>query len=239
MRCILSPVSALIGIAPDVDAEGRLSVEEGYLEAVRRAGGEPRVLESLDAARAAPLGGLLLCGGAFDIPPAWYGEEPRARIDPPREARSRLERALLAHAERGGLAVLGICNGAQLMAVHRGGTLVQDLATQWPGALDHERGDARSSAVHAVALSAGSRLAQRLGALSIRVNSSHHQSVARTGTGVCVVARAPDGVIEAIEDPGREFWVGVQWHPERMLDAASAALLAAFVDAARRGAREP
>lgn len=212
-------------------------MEESYALAVRRAGGEPRVLESLSAARAAPIEGLLLCGGAFDIPPAWYGQEPRARLDAPREARSRLERALLELAERRALAVLGICNGAQLMAVHRGGTLVQDLATCWPGALDHERGAERASAVHAVALVPESRLAEILGVPEIGVNSSHHQSVEQAGTGVRVVARAPDGVVEAIEDPARDFWIGVQWHPERMRDDASAALLAAFVDAARRVGR--
>jgi putative glutamine amidotransferase len=217
-----------------VDADGRLSVEESYAEAVRRAGGEPWVLDSVAAAAAAPLGGLLLCGGAFDIPPAWYGQEPRGRLDPPREVRSRLERALLEHAERRGLAVLGICNGAQLMAVHRGGTLVQDLPSEWPGALDHERGDAPAAAVHPVALAAESRLFAFLGALALGVNSSHHQSVERAGAGVRVAGRAPDGVVEAIEDPARDFWIGVQWHPERMLDAASAALLAAFVSAARR-----
>lgn len=227
----------LIGIAPDIDRDGRVSVEESYAEAVRLGGGEPLVLDSLDQARTAEVAGLLLCGGPFDIPPAWYGQEPRARIDPPREVRGRLERALLGHAESRGLAVLGICGGAQLMAVHRGGTLVQDLATLWPGALDHERGDERASAVHRVDLVAGSRFAERLGVCELGVNSSHHQSVDRPGEGVQVVGCAPDGVIEAIEDPAREFWIGVQWHPERMRDSASAALLSAFVHAARRVGR--
>jgi putative glutamine amidotransferase len=234
MRCIFAAVSVLIGIAPDVDESGRTSVEESYLEAVRLGGGEPRVLDAPDALREATFGGLLLCGGAFDIPPDWYGQEPRARLDPPRQARSRLERALLTAAEARGLAVLGICNGAQLMAVHRGGTLVQDLATLWPGALDHERGAERTRAVHRVDLALESRLAARLGVRELGVNSSHHQSVERPGAGVSVVGRAPDGVVEAIEDPEREFWVGVQWHPERMRDAASAALLSVFVQAARR-----
>jgi putative glutamine amidotransferase len=237
MRCIFAAVSVLIGIAPDIDADGRVSVEESYVEAVRLGGGEPVVLDSLDTARAAEVAGLLLCGGAFDIPPAWYGQQPRARIDPPRESRNRLERVLLGHAESRGLAVLGICGGAQLMAVHRGGTLVQDLASLWPGALDHERGAERASAVHKVDLVPASRLRERLAMRELGVNSSHHQSVDLPGEGVQVAARAPDGVVEAIEDPAREFWIGVQWHPERMRDTASAALLTAFVDAARRVGR--
>jgi putative glutamine amidotransferase len=177
-----------------------------------------------------------LCGGAFDIPPAWYGQTPRARIDPPREARSRLERALLVAAEARGLAVLGICNGAQLLAVHRGGALVQDLRSERPGALDHERGAERTRVVHAVEIAPGSRLAALLAAREIGVNSSHHQSIDRPGRNVSVVGRAPDGVVEAIEDPDLTFWVGVQWHPERLRDAASRALFDAFA-AASRGVR--
>jgi putative glutamine amidotransferase len=229
-------VSARIGIAPDIDASGRRSVESDYLDAVALAGAEPLVLERDDDPRLDDVGGLLLCGGAFDIPPAWYGQTPRARIDPPREARSRLERALLVAAEARGLAVLGICNGAQLLAVHRGGALVQDLRSERPGALDHERGAERTRAVHAVEIAPGSRLAALLAAREIGVNSSHHQSIDRPGRNVSVVGRAPDGVVEAIEDPDLTFWVGVQWHPERLRDAASRALFDAFA-AASRGVR--
>lgn len=229
-------MSALIGIAPDIDAHGRISVESDYLDAVVRAGAEALVLERADDPRLDRVGGLLLCGGAFDIPPAWYGQTPRARIDPPREARNRLERELLVGAESRGLAVLGICGGAQLMAVHRGGALVQDLRTERPEALDHERGSERTRAVHAVELAPHSRLAALLGAREIAVNSSHHQSIDRAGRNVSVSGRAPDGIVEAVEDATAPFWIGVQWHPERLDDAASRALFATFVAAARRPA---
>ncbi len=225
-------MSARIGIAPDLDASGRRSVDPDYLEAVARAGAKSLVLEGADDPELDRIGGLLLCGGAFDIPPAWYGQVPRARIDPPREARSRLELALLVTAEARGLAVLGICNGAQLLAVHRGGTLLQDLRTERPGALDHERGAERTRAVHGVSLAPHSRLAALLGAREIEVNSSHHQSIDRAGRNVSVVGRAADDVIEAIEDPDLPFWIGVQWHPERLRDAPSSALFAGFAAAA-------
>jgi putative glutamine amidotransferase len=225
---MLGGVRPLIAIPGDPEG----SIESSYLDALARAGADPRLLENFEQARAVEIRGLLLAGGAFDIPPEWYGQSPRARIDPPRLARSRLERSLLREAERAGLPVLGICNGSQLMAVHRGGTLVQDLATQWPGALLHERGDAREDAVHDVEIRPRSRLAGLLGETTLAVNSTHHQSVALPGRGVRVVGRAPDGVVEAIEDPERAFWVGVQWHPERLDAPHARRLFEAFVDAA-------
>lgn len=224
----------IIGIAPDIDASGHASVERDCVEAVERAGGRVRLIVHEDRLRDG-CDALLLGGGAFDIPPGWYGEQPRARVDPPREARSRLERALLGAAEARGLPVLGICGGAQIMAVCRGGSLVQDLATEWPGALDHERGQESERTVHAVRLAAGSRLAGLLGARDLAVNSTHHQSVRRAGEGVEVVGWAPDGVVEAIEDPAWRFWIGVQWHPERLAEAHARRLLGAFVAAASAG----
>ena len=80
-----------------------------------------------------------------------------------------------------------------------------------------------------------SQIARALGCLSLSVNSTHHQSVAECRGGVVAVGRAPDGVVEAVEDPARDFWIGVQWHPEKLRDPDSLRLAAAFVRAARRG----
>jgi putative glutamine amidotransferase len=226
----------LIGVAPDLDDERGATVERPYLDALYQAGGEPKITPTLEAARTCGPSGLLLCGGWFDIPPERYRQSPKARLDPPRELRTHLEHALLEEAERTAVPVLGICNGAQLMAVFRGGTLVQDLVTLWPGALEHERSDMRERAVHPVELSPDSRLAGFLGQTSIEVNSTHHQAIDRPGEGVRDVGRAPDGVIEAIEDPAHPFWIGVQWHPERLAVAHSARIFEVFVDAARRHA---
>ena len=229
----------VIAIAVDPDPSGSGSVEPPYLEALVRAGAEPRSITTPEGEWDRGLAGLLVCGGAFDLPPEWYGQEPRARIDPPRELRSRLERALLERADALRTPVLGICNGAQLMAVVRGGTLVQDLAALYPGSLDHEQSHVRDRLVHPVELVPESRLARLLGETRIGVNSTHHQSIDRPGRGVRVVGSAPDGVVEAIEDPSREFWIGVQWHPERLPAAHAERLFSAFVEAAARHVPSP
>ena len=234
-RAILSVMSPLVGIVPDFEPDGRTAVELDVLTALENAGGEARIVAASPSAGA--FDALLLCGGGFDLPPEWYGQRPVARIDAPRERRSRLERELLQVAEAEGLPVLGICGGAQLMAVHRGGSLIQDLATLRPGGLDHEPGAERCSKVHTLRLAADSELARITGCTELAVNSSHHQAIDRPGRGVRAVGWAPDQVIEAIEDASLRFWIGVQWHPERLADAASEALLGAFIAAACRERR--
>ncbi len=233
---MLELMRPIIGLAADPDAPDGATVEEPYSDSVRRAGGEPRRVASSELDSERGLAGLLLCGGPFDIPPEWYGQEVRGRIDPPRDRRSRLERALLERAEEVLRPVLGICNGAQLMSVVRGGTLVQDLPALRPGSLEHERSDARDRSVHPVELSSDSRLAALVGNTRIHVNSTHHQSIDEPGRGVRIVGMAPDGVVEAIEDPDHPFWVGVQWHPERLGEAHAIRLFEGLVEAARRHA---
>jgi putative glutamine amidotransferase len=125
------------------------------------------------------------------------------------------------------------------MAVFRGGTLVQDLLTLWPEALEHERSDLRERAVHPVELAPDSRLAALVGQTSIEVNSTHHQAIHQPGQGVRSVGWAPDGVVEAIEDPSQPFWLGVQWHPERLDVSHSARIFEGLVEAARRDAASP
>jgi putative glutamine amidotransferase len=149
-----------------------------------------------------------------------------AHADPPREL---TDRALLDHAFAAGKPVLAICYGIQLLNVHLGGTLIQDIQSELPEHLQHEKdkssGETRDPE-HAVRLEGGSRLAALAGAADARVNSSHHQSIRDAGRGLRVTAHAPDGVIEAVEWTGDANWVvGVQWHPERMDGDAFAAAL--------------
>jgi putative glutamine amidotransferase len=128
-----------------------------------------------------------------------------------------------------GVPVLGICYGAQLLALHHGGSLHHHLPLDLPAAAEHRA----SGGGHAIRIEPGTRLARLLAPPPARVNSQHHQAIREPGAGLRVAAHAPDGVIEAIERDSGPLCVGVQWHPEALDDAASAALFAGFVSAAR------
>ncbi|MFS8525251.1 MAG: gamma-glutamyl-gamma-aminobutyrate hydrolase family protein, partial [Limnochordales bacterium] len=123
----------------------------------------------------------------------------------------------------------------QVLNVAAGGTLYQDIPSQVPGALKHAQKAPRWAASHAVRLEADSRLAEILGATELRVNSYHHQSVKDVAPGFRAVATAPDGIIEAVESAAHRFAMGVQWHPELMVEREPryAALFRAFIEAAR------
>lgn len=202
------------------DCEGRtLQIDRAYVEAVVAAGGLPLVApygapipELLDLA-----GGVVITGGAFDIPPDAYGAERAPACGPLKEERTRFEWELLEGALSRRLPVLGVCGGMQLLNVVLGGTLVQDIPTEIPGALPHEQKNPKDEPSHPIRIEEGSllaRVASRTG--EARVNSTHHQAVAGLGRGLRVSARAPDGVVEAIEGEDG-FVLGVQWHPERLL----------------------
>ena len=191
------------------------------------------------------LDGLVLQGGV-DVDPASYGAPPwcgeGAETDPIRDA---YELELLAGFIAAGKPVLGICRGAQLLNVHFGGTLVQDIPSQWPGAVTHARTEQYDRLMHSVRFAPGSLLERLYGAGPAQVTSIHHQCVKRLGTGLVIEAHSPhDGVPEAIRHTGHPFVMGVQWHPEfhltrdeetrGLLD--SGPLIMAFLKAASRRA---
>lgn len=205
----------LIGIAASTGEDilgPTSSLGRAYVDAVATAGGIPFVVPILDP-RDAPdvlsrLDGLVLSGGG-DVDPARYGAEPHASVYGVNPDRDAWELALIGAAT---LPVLAICRGMQLVNVAAGGTLVQHVPDVT--ALPHRLIDRSEELVHDVDVVAGSRLAAVTGAVSLGVNSLHHQAVDRVGVGLRVVARAPDGVVEALEpDDGRAL-LAVQWHPE-------------------------
>jgi putative glutamine amidotransferase len=140
-----------------------------------------------------------------------------------------------------GKPVLAVCYGAQLLNVHLGGTLLQDIPIETQTTIDHDQDEDGNDGRHAVRIEGG-HLAevagQAHGGGEAQVNSSHHQAILQLGRGLRVTARAPDGVVEAIEwEGGRDWVVGVQWHPERMHgDALADALFRRLVSEARTGA---
>lgn len=184
------------------------------------------------------LDGILLPGSGSDIDPARYGEKPHPRLGKLVPERDDLDFALLEYSEQAGLPVLGICFGVQSLNVFRGGTLIQDIPSVVSAPLFHsEHDEPPQPARHLIQLSPDSLVRQWATRDEVEVNSFHHQSVGKVGSNLRVTATAPDGVIEAVEDPGERFVVGVQWHPERSFrdDDFSKVLFTAFVhEAAKR-----
>lgn len=184
-------------------------------------------LTDLAMATIAALDGLVISGGP-DVDPVRYNESPHAETGAPRTQRDAWELALLAAALDRDIPVLGICRGAQVLNVLRGGTLIQHLPEQ-SGAEDH-RGGVAVYGTTRVALDPAALPGAVLGA-SIDVSCYHHQAIAKLGDGLTVTGRAPDGTIEALAVDGRAFAVAVQWHPEQDRELR---LFTALVEAADR-----
>jgi putative glutamine amidotransferase len=212
-----------------------------YLESVRRVGGEP---VELDYHRDQPqdlvsrIDGLMLTGGG-DVDPSLYGETPHESFHASEPGRDDYEMALIRAAADAGLPVFAICRGMQVLNVALGGTLVQDIPSMVAGALQHAIPEPRYHIAHEVWVAAGSRLEALMGdkleAGTCQVNSRHHQAVKTIAPTWEVSGTAPDGVVEAMEQPGAVFRLAVQWHPENFWRTGEfRPLFEAFVDAARK-----
>ena len=213
------------------DLEQRLDLR--YVEAVERAGGLPLPVPMLrDAAAAdafaAMLHGLVVTGGPAVLD-RMEGERP-ADLDETEPLRMASDRRLLQAFLDARRPTLGICYGMQLANALRGGSIWADVEAQVQGSAVHSRG--RGGTAHPAELEAGSHLGRIVGEPEIEVNTRHVQAVAEVGEGLVVSARAPDGVIEAIESRDGSF-IGVQFHPEAM----DPALDAVFSDLVRRARR--
>jgi putative glutamine amidotransferase len=216
---------------------------EMYTRAVQEAGGEP-VEISLTLSRseleheARTLDAIVLPGSPADVNPALYHSQRHLKTAEDDEQRERTDFTLLEHAYGANKPVLAICYGIQSLNVFRGGSLIQDIATENPTKIQHPWENSKSGApepFHPVLIEPGTRLAQLAGAAEAQVNSSHHQAIREPGRDLRIAARAPDGIIEAVEGTGATNWIaGVQWHPERMpSDRLARSLFRELVVAAR------
>ena len=230
-----------IGLTLDVEAPGGYSafpwyaLRTNYAAAIAGAGGVPIALPHLPALAGDLLDAidaLVVTGGAFDVDPALYGDRTRHATVTLKEDRTATELALLRGALARNMPVLGICGGQQLLAVVLGGSLIQHIPDTVPDALAHEQPNPRHEAGHGVDIIPGTLLHRIVGAAEMQVNSSHHQAVRSPGLRAVVDAVAEDGVIEGIEDPGYRFCLGVQWHPEYLIDPGDARIFAALIAAA-------
>jgi putative glutamine amidotransferase len=232
----------IIGVTLDSEAPGGYSkypwyaLRQNYSAAVATAGGLPISLPHLPELAAeylTQIDGLIVTGGAFDVDPALYGDSSRHATVTLKENRTATELALVRGALARNLPVLGICGGQQLLAVALGGTLIQHIPDAVAGALAHEQPNPRHEAGHAVRIVSGTLLHRIVGAAEMHVNSAHHQAVREPGPSAVVDATAPDGVIEGIEDLHYRFCLGVQWHPEFLIDQGDRRIFDAFIAACR------
>jgi putative glutamine amidotransferase len=206
-------------------------IDRSYADAVDRAGGMPLQLpiQSDPSTLVEAIDGLLIPGGEDFPVDAELPEDAELDLVSPEQL--AFDEALFDAASRRRIPVLGICYGMQLMARARGGRLDGHLPSQRPDADEHRL---PPEGRHAISIDSESRLACILGSNACNVNSLHRQAVRRVGPGHRVAATSRDGIIEAIEAP--EIWeLGVQWHPEKMIEESSERIFRAFIDACREG----
>ncbi len=214
-----------------------------YVEAVAAAGGIPLLIPlGLDdddlSSILQRLDGLVLPGGG-DIDPVAYSGEPHERLRGIDKDRDRVEIKLAREAVQSEKPFLAICRGHQVLNVALGGTMWEDLAAQMPDNIRHDYyGDgARTDRPHTVQVRQGSLLAQILNSEEVPVNSLHHQGLRDLAPDLVVSATAPDGLVEGVEIEGHPFAVGVQWHPENLvqIDRAMHNLFASLIEVSANG----
>ena len=224
----------VIGITVSLDhgrlirqGQDYLYVRRTYARAVQRAGGHPILLSpDLEPDAVAEICDAVVISGGDDVPPSWYGEEATEKSVLESSERLDWDRRVLEVYEQTGKPLLGVCYGMQMMNVHFGGSLHQDIRSFKADALDHGGGGRLTH--HDISLFEGSALYSALGSAA-PVASIHHQAVNRVAAGFRVVARSEDGIVEAIE---RGNLIGVEWHPES--DATGDAVYALLIERARQ-----
>ncbi|MDR1803198.1 MAG: gamma-glutamyl-gamma-aminobutyrate hydrolase family protein [Treponema sp.] len=233
----------LIGITPMWDEkDGRVYIYTGYIRGLEKAGAAPVILplgvpESVLKQIAEYCDGFLFSGGA-DLDPKYYGQAKAEHCGDVCEVRDKMEEYIF---REGVLAqnkpALGICRGIQLFNAFLGGSLYQDLPTEFSSAINHRQKPPYSVPAHEIRLLPESPLGRLIGKERLEVNSHHHQAINALAEGFEVMAYADDGVVEAVYMPGRRYVWGVQWHPELMPNEdATAKIFASFVSSIERAA---
>lgn len=251
------PRPPLILVSPNIERKGdefgdvSVSLSETYQEALMSCGAIPLAMPATRSPEVVSecvhrCDGVLLTGGE-DVDPGAYrarrekGLAIPVKVTPDGGARDFREILLVKEVFRQRKPLLAICRGHQLLNVALGGTLVQDIATDLPNAINHRRMDRRSRVVHDVRLTPGSLLAKIIAGQRLGVNSTHHQAVARVAPWLRVTGRGPDGVVEVLElKPAgagpQPFLLSVQFHPERLAGRhrQHRAIFEAFAEACRQ-----
>lgn len=213
------------------------ALRENYMTSVSREGAVPIALPhepELAEQYLLFIDGLVVTGGAFDVPPELYGQSHVHKTVTTKERRTSFEAAIIKGALALNKPILGICGGQQLLNVILGGTLIQHVPESFPDSqIKHEQPNPRTEPGHSVKIAQGTLLRAIVKKEDIEVNSAHHQAVDKVGKDVVVNAMAPDGVIEGIEYTRHPFCIGVEWHPEYHITPADTELFKAFVQACK------
>ena len=210
----------IIGLLAEVDDNRYTGVRNAYVSAIECAGGLPLLVPYVTDSEAifeyvSLSDGILFTGGA-DIDPSIYGEMPSPDLGKIQKRRDELEMRIFAEAIKTRVPILGICRGMQMINVALGGTLFQDIPTEYETPIKHKQLEGELEPSHSVNILEGTPLASLIGGEKMRANSFHHQAIKRLGEGLCVMARADDGMIEAVYLDEKRYLRAYQWHPERL-----------------------
>ena len=175
--------------------------------------------------------GLVITGGNFDIDPNKFGETSVHQTVKLKENRTNFELLAAEIMLNQNKPVLGICGGEQLINVLYKGSLIQHIPDEIKNPIEHEQKNPRHEPGHSVRIKDNTKLHSIISTNDIMVNSAHHQAIKTPGNGLIVNALSADGIIEGIEDPTKNFCIGVQWHPEFFIQGADIKLLKAFINA--------
>jgi len=175
--------------------------------------------------------GLVITGGNFDIDPNKFGETIVHQTVQLKENRTNFELLAAEIMLNQNKPVLGICGGEQLINVLYKGSLIQHIPDEIKNPIEHEQKNPRHEPGHSVRIKDNTKLHSIISTNDIMVNSAHHQAIKTPGNGLIVNALSADGIIEGIEDPTKNFCIGVQWHPEFFIQGADIKLLKAFINA--------
>jgi putative glutamine amidotransferase len=239
----MRPIIGITCGTSDVDTNDS-TIWNNYISAIENAGGTPIVLplaqnDSSFSDYIDIIDGLLLSGGV-DLDPSYFGEEPHPALGRVDVNRDRIEIFLSKKALQANIPIFGICRGIQTLNVSAGGTLYQDIPSQFGNTIKHRQTAPGSHGTHFIDVKNGSRLFEIMGQSEIKVNTFHHQAVKDVATDFIISATARDGIIEGIESTIHPYAIGVQFHPERMWEnnPSISALFASFVDSAERYRQE-
>ena len=236
----------IIGLTTEVvDGDHHLELRSTFIYSISRLGGIPLLLPKVEnddviKGQLEHIDALFLTGGS-DIDPSTYGENPHPKLEKVEAGRDKYELELIRLALEKDIPILGICRGSQLLNSVAGGTMYQDLDSEYgENLIQHRQTSNRDFLNHKIEVMEGTKLHEIVGTTEMSVNSFHHQANHDIGASFEVAAVAPDGVIEAIESKEHDFVMGLQFHPEDAFefDDSSRKIMEAFINAAKKGKAE-